>query len=556
MVPVLGVYFDSLSEDDNAGIRRCGMQEDPRSKLAFRGSPPPSAISMIMKMHPIEQKYIPGALPINGYIAYIFALRAMKAFSYISQFHSRECSIRIQPIDSSTTRTTPQDLTSGPSTVFTPSGDPVQTDVSTILGMTAATMACAPAQGFLATMMSPVIGVYSMNLGLSSPLPHGKGHLFPYFQHMVLPDREFVANVFSRLFFKSLGDTPENCAKLWARLRIGFRSLAITEVGQAMSHAFMGIQLAENSQSRVSFIIDAGVYHGFVITGDVTIILNGIVRNPSEPVDLALDYSALNVKNAKIVEMIQLVKSEVDMDGSQLYEVTKDNFKSSRALVRYLLAIKKDFPPAKMDKIVKIAQGLPYGENFLVPNAENLSKILSYIQTGEEALIGDSPCYLGNGSFLSESRVARALLCFGPLSPSISFATPRDQIFIIPSSSATSDPNMIEKGGKRSLQYLPFKLVSHQTSTNQWDKVFNSGRIMIPNARKGKTEFSDRSKSDGTFDNEPFLDIYGKIKMICNIKRAEGGDRKRRIGDPESEENLVRKRARKNQDDDEDAMLV
>jgi hypothetical protein len=373
---------------------------------------------------------------------------------------------------------------------------------------------------------------------------------------MVLPDREFTANVFSRLFFRALANTPDNCARLWVRLRTGFRALAITEVGQAMSHAFMGIQLAENSQSRISFIIDAGVYHGFVLSGDITIILNGIIRNPLEPADLSLEFALLNVKNAKIVEMIQIVKSEVDMDGSFLYEVSKDTLSTSRGLVRFLLSIKKDFPEGKMNTIVKIAQEVPYGDAFLSPSSANLIKALSYIHSGEEALIGDLPVYLGNGSFLSESRVARALLIFGPLAPSISFASARDRLFTLPSSNASVDPNLVEKDKKRLLQYLPYKLVSHQTAVNQWEKVFSSGKIYVPNARKGKDEFSDRTKCDGVYDNTPFLEIYGKVRAIANIMRAGGENRKRKLGGPDNEEDLGRKKQRKAQDDDEDAMLI
>lgn len=554
-VPTMGVCFNQLSEEQSQTLRSYGLQEDPKTKFSYRGSPQPHELSAILNMHPNEQRFIPGAIPFNGYLAYTFALRAMKLFSFISQFSQRRSlPMRIPPLDSSTPAQTPYNCLEEGVKLYSASGDEEQVDLRSVIGAQNENVTVSVSQGFIASKLTTYDGIYDRSLNLESTTPRGNGLLFPYFEHMVLPDREFAANVFSRLFFKSLGDTFEACSRLWIRLRLGFRSLAITSAGQAISHAFMGIQLAENSQSTITFIIDNGIYHGFILTGEITIIHNGITHRPDTPADIAIGYAALNTRNAKLVEIVQIIQSERDMAGRPLYPVDMEELRSSYGLFRKYHDLKKgSFPEEKLGNIVKIIKEVPLGDTYLEPSAPNLIEALSYISTGSITKLEGKNIYLGNGAFTSDSRTAIALLIFGPLVPSINFGIAKDNMIVFPSPTAT-DANLVETEGKRAFPYFGMKLVSHQTAVNQYEKMFSSGKLFIPNGRKGKEEFTDRSKSDGIYGGTPFIDLYQKVKEIVNIKRAGTGPRKRKIGET-SEEGGSRK-ARRMEDDNEDAMLL
>lgn len=551
----MGVSFHSLNDEQSQTLKSYGLLEDPKIKFTYRGSPTPHVLSSILQFHPNEQRYIPGAVPFNGYLAYVFALRAMKLFSYISQFSRRKAiPIRLPPIDSSTPRTTPYNCIDGPVTLYSASGDQEQVDLTTIIGAKDENMIVSASQAFVASRLTNHDVIYNTSIALDEAVPDGKGILFPYFENMVQPDREFAANVFSRLFFRCLGDTLESCSRLWIRLRIGFRSLAITSAGQAISHAFMGIQLAENSQSKITFVIDHGIYHGFILTGDITVIHNGATHTGDEPKELQKSFSSLDVKAQKILEIIQIIRSEVDISGRHLYPVSLEEISSSYKIFRKYHELRvASFPQDKLVAIMKLAQDIPFGDTYLEPSPSNLQMALDYISNGRIDTLENKNIYLKNGAFTSELRIPIAMLIFGPLVPSINYGMAKDNTITIPSPESI-DINLVEKDGKRSLPYLAYKLVSHQTAVNQYDMLFSKGKFMIPNGRKGKAEFTDRNKCDGDYGGTSFLSLYQRVKEIVNTKRAGSGPRKRKIG--EANEGEGSKRQRRFEEDDNDAMLI
>jgi len=557
-VPTMSVSFNNLNDEVVGQIKEMGMLEDPKTKFTFRGSPGHNELSKLLKLHPNEKEYIPGGVPINGYIAYIFCLRAMKLFSFMSEVYQvNQHSVRVcrNDLEDDTGLTNMEHPDAFFSNLM--DGEVVHCNMqAAIRDDDKKKHVLYGAIGFLATPLTKNSGIFDRSITSEYKFEKGQsGLLFPYFQHMVLTDKDFTATVFSRLFFKCLGNDYASCGRLWGRIRHGLRSLAVTQAGQAISHAFMGINLAENSQSCVRFIIDNGVYHGFVLLGSFRVILSGTTLENVGYEDLNIAMRVLQVKEKRLQEIVNIIRSKVDDDGDIVYNITIESIKTSRRFANVFQSLDEDlFDDEELKDITDKISDVSFGESYPVVNLASLTHAFNHILTGNDDILQDYPYYLQGGYFRAKDRVSKALGIFGPLAPSFNFGTRQEMKIVFPNALANDNNMTLKEDGKRQVPLLPYKLVPVRTAVIQTDAMLSKGTLFIPDGRKGKTEFSNATKRDGQIHGDDLVKIYNLLKSLVNMKRASGDQRKRKL--EENDSGKKGKRARNDEAMDLDADLI
>lgn len=554
--PTCAVSFSTLSEDQRAVIQGFGMIEDPKTPRTFRGSPSAKNVVNLLRMDPSERNYIPGGIPLNGMLAYHACLKAMQVFQFMSHYYDQTSSTNLFTKDdiNSADRSFSADqlhhflVAGGRGTVQANLSEALSTEAQTT------TQIIASSAFPVVLPITAIFGFHDMHLKLDAALEGiPSGAVFPYFKHMVEPDKIMTATVFQRLFFRCLAGTIENCGRAWGRIRVGLRSLALTDAGQALSHAFLGISFAENSQSGIRFIIDNGVYHGFVLSGTFNAIINGVVYH-SVPTDtLISEFKKLDKSNKAKADLIALIRLKMNTESEVRYNFTIDDLSTSRRTLRTLQALDFElFTPDENTLITKLANEISFGDRYLEVNKTNLLIAFDHILTGEDTALTPHPAFIQDGYFRTNTRVSNALGIFGPLAPLFNFGSKNDKEITFPSATAREDNNMLQVDGKRSLPFLPYKLVPLRHAVQLTEQFLSSGKLFIPQGKsqkpsaKGKEklvkeEFSDATKRDGLITGNELVELYQKMKACVNLKRAMGEGRKRKLGNENSGERGIKK---------------
>jgi hypothetical protein len=557
----MAVSFDNLDEGQVTEIKGMGLLEDPKMKFTFRGSPSPTNMSKILTMHPSERNYIPGGVPFNGYVAYIYCVKAMHLFSYMSQAYSQEASqVRYNDVefhDGALYRK----VTDTGIDLQTVMGDAVLSKVlkKGEIGNSKFDTVIQQTPGFLAIPLTDIRSIPTSFISFKGRPTGTQGILCPYFKFMVEPDKIQTASIFSRLFFRCLGSNMKHCGNLWARIRLGLRSLALTEAGQALSHAFTGIQLAENSQSGIQFIVDNGSYHGFIILGRINLILNGQVLPSIPEAELYVEFQRLNMSDKSKQDILQIIHTPTTPDGTQIYHASIDDMSSSRKTMELLHSLNQEvFTPEQRKEISRLVDQLSFGHKYAEVNRVNLLACFDYILTGEPGILSAYGTYLTGGYGWVSDRVAVAFGIFGPLAPLFNYGQKKEKQISFPGIDAKEDNNMKMVDGKRGLPLLSYRLVPVRHAVQMTDHMLSSGVLFIPHGKKigkDKISYTDASKYDGKIDGDPMVEIYLKMKACVNLKRQMGGNRKRKL-DRSEEEKSKKKSKKGHAQDDEDAMLL
>lgn len=516
-----GIFtFDSLSEDQKASLRAMGLTEDISSKNTFTGSPSAADLNAIYSLGPVDPRFSPGSVPADGYLAYMYGLKAMGIFSNFSRKWVNDGGSWMMTKDADE---------------MAESGFEVTRDS---IEQAAVTFKHAPVGQYTHSYSGPLREiVYPGNSSksivpaiirpsalISQWSPDGN-YLFPYFHGMITPNKDLIWNVFGRVFFKGLSDSAEKATKIAVKLRGGFRKLSSTRAGMAMVHAFKGIDLAIASHSAIAFLIESGVYHGFVLTGSLRVIFYNSVIEPMSAEALIAAVKKLDRKARVLGEIVNVLNSPLNDSGMPIYSFTIDSINTSRKFISAYSSIAMEHLGSSLftDTLAELVDEMFWGDNFFSPDQTKIMNFLRYVATGEESHIDIYPSYLAGGFFKNTSRIAKGLAIFGPKVPSLSYGTARDQVFSIPKEINAQDPNITEVDGTRPLRYLPFSLVAIQAGLTQWQSLFSTGQIRIPNGRKGKVEFTNAKQVYLQIGGNPAFNIaYNLIKDHSRAVRATG----------------------------------
>jgi hypothetical protein len=367
-----------------------------------------------------------------------------------------------------------------------------------------------------------------------------KGACFPYFDQMVNPDKDFLVMTFRHFFLKLLGNDPTKAIAVWKMLKSGLRNLAVFPAGQAISHAFMGIQLSADTGTAITFLVSNGAYHGFVLQrfgDDFRIQAHGKEITAATRVEIQNMLGSVNKHEAHLTAILRLLNEPTRIVGGEqvkVYDFKMTDIDTSRKLVSTWGSIDRDvFTRQTFDEDIhnEISE-LTFGDVFPQITQALILRFLEFVETGNNALLNDHPAYLGEGYYKEKGRVEVGLGIFGNRAPTISYGARTDRLISLPRRAAENDPNLLvdQNTGKRSLEYLPFKEESIINARNQWNALFANGEIRIPHGRAQKNEFTNRKITKLIIGQSPYFEqAYNRMKNYSDFIRGEiqGGKRRR-----------------------------
>jgi hypothetical protein len=363
----------------------------------------------------------------------------------------------------------------------------------------------------------------------------GGGHLFPYFTGMLVPDKDYTSHVFGRLFNRCLGASEETARRVSMRIRSGLRNLSHTRAGMIISHAYMGIEVSQQAQAPITFIIDNNSYHGFVLHTKKPVFHYGFQHTSQDARELGLQLQKLNQHDQALGEILSIINAPVNADGTPIYKHTKAQICSSRGLANAMRLLNPDVfvSTSWKDDLRKAFERVSFGDSFAPPSEKSILAFLSFVKTGDDNVLREFPAMITGRLIEERDRISFGLGIFGPKVPSLNYGEPsRCQTWILPNV-GSNDPNMaVGSDGKKPLRFLPFKLESYSLGVQQWRTLCSSGKFMIPNARKGRNEFTDGRAVAFRIGSDPsFTEAYSSLKVICSAMKDVNGKKRKRNDD-------------------------
>jgi hypothetical protein len=534
--PVASFIYNALSDAQQEKLRGFGMNPEPSRTQVWTGSPLLENIADMFSFGCVDGRVSPGTVSADGFLSYSYAIKGMMFYSEVSHVAAvNHSSIIMNPTGESfdiTTNKQSELCRLGSQHIF-------KSDLTHFIGNSADFI-----RGNTGVVKQIIAGwdntkaITGCLSGLDGHQLRQGGLFFPYFNHMLTPDRDYTSHVFGSLFLKCLGTDSVVCSRVWRRIRSGLRSIAHTRAGCIFSHAYLGIELSRNAGVPITFIYETGIYHGFTLHGDIEAHHYSTVHKALSQEELVKEVESVNEHDRSLGGILLILNSPLKSDGMPMYLFSMEDIKTSRRLARTLrsvdfdLFISTDYKLKLKDLFTKLS----FGDTFAPINQKSVIDFLSFVSSGEERLLDGYGAIITVRLIESKDRISYALGMFGHKAPSLNYGD-KGITFTIPREINATDPNLnVPNGGSRSLKFLPFKTVSHAQAVSQWQNLFSKGKFTIPNGRKGKTEFTDSREISLKVGSDPQFSLcYQMIKDISAGMRDGAGKKRRRDDDGEGE---------------------
>jgi hypothetical protein len=554
-VPLLGAYFPNAGNEEAVEqLRQLGMRKSPGSQI-YTGNPSARNFSALLQLGATVGRYNPGSLGIDAYYAYLSMTRALCAFTCFSQVLNINAGLNFLGQDSNT-QSGENAMGLDVTCVGGGTSIGVYTDGIAELSMTRwnrdTTIVTTPFSSEREHGLVPAITTIS-EPKLSS---EKEGIVFPYFQNMVLPDKNSAWHIFKQFFSNTLSQDLETRRILMKKIRTGHRQLALFPAGMALSHAFLGISLAIEAHAEMTLIIEHSSYQGFVLQADdLKVIFDGKVIEPLEKADVLEEIADLGTHGKKLIELLAVINSISQIVGSgrtakviPRFSYKIEDISSSRKLVNVLRNISNEDWTAKSEQIISLTDDLKFGDKYAPQSFDSLKVFLEYMKTGDNELLREHPAWIGGGYVADRSRVAIGLGIFGVTAPSLAYGPRNGVTFSLPKDCNAPDPNvLVQSDGKRLLPYLPFQSSAIKKAVTEWNLVFSDGQLRFDRPRKGKKEFVDTSGVSLKISGDPaFSLVYQLVKEVAAETRRgrSAGGKKRTAGDADITESRAFKQAK------------
>jgi len=551
--PVMSANFPNATDEQIAELQTYGLVRDTLTKT-FKGSPSSRNMSKIFGLGPVQGRFNPGTVSPDGYLAYMSLLRGLSIFTSVTTKSEHGCGINL--VVKSRQITEGRDAMNF--TIMSTGGleytvDKEDDNSCMDLEASISRVVVAPMSD-----MGPA-GLNFVSTGISSVKIQSQeeGFCFPYFQGMVLPDKNIAWHIFEQLFSNCIAENPDTARIILSKIRAGSRQLALFPAGQALAHAYLGIKLALQSCASMSLIVESGNYQGFVLqTEGIKVSFEGSVYEALDVDGLVKEIADLSAHDKKLVEIVAVINSITQIVGTgrtakvvPKYAITVDDVKTSRKLASIIYGLTDQEFEERKEKILDITDDLQYGDKFPQVSSDNLRVFLQFVATGDMTLIINYPAYIGFRFLAGRSRVPIGLGIYGPKAPSLNYG-PRDGVvFNMPKDHLAQDHNVIvQADGTRLLKYLPFAMVSTKTACQQWDSLFLSGEFRFPKPRKNRKEFIDSRSISFQINGDPvYSEIYRLIKEQSSRDRlaTSSKGKKRAAGDEDISEGKSAKKSKK-----------
>lgn len=536
--PTALFQFPSVTDEMTAKLKSYGLQIDTGRKNTFSGSPSFDHLKEIHKLGPMEGRYTPGYASIQAYTAWMFLQKAMLVYSMMSHAGNNHGG----PVCNVSWGLPIGNVTGG------------EMDIG-YLGSKGSLKLASPSgelKGLYAYGTAPVATPIDKTKRIAfAPLTREsrvetEGVIFPYFKGMSLPDKDVIIHVFSQRFISMLGSSPEDCATLWGIVRPGIRSLSNLESGMALAHAYTGIEQSMQNALPISFIIESGMYHGFILHGDFEVMKYSSKFVSVSGEILTTYLQEIGNQEALVRELINIVQTPTDAEGNQLYHLSAATCRRSRTLYHALQSYDDVAIGDRIARVHEIVDKLLFADSFPGISISSILDFLRFMNTGDETILDKYPANLQSGYYRMRGRVFVGLSIFGTRAPTMNWSD-KGRTFTIPGDSSQDANLVVQADGKRLLHYIPFNIVPVRNAAAQWNKLFNSGSFTIEAGRKGKAEFTNTINVKFQIGSEPgFSSAYQTIKDIVNSSRATRAiGKKRRMDDDEETETRSAKKGKK-----------
>jgi len=273
---------------------------------------------------------------------------------------------------------------------------------------------------------------YNFNIPETNILPWG-GLWFPYISDLALHDMETVPDVISRFFMGCLGDTVEDIAEIFSRIKSAWGNLGKTEWGKRMSHLYRCIELAIGAQAVVKIRFD-DVYSGAAILGSNFTI--SVVKQEYRPgsVDQLRDAIGGTGSNIMLLRQVAAI-CKVNVDDIAEFSELKTLWAIRMFMKGYVLT--EDHRKAIIEKL----RFFRSSHQSWAPSVFNFNKAAELMSDGHN--LSDYPAEaeipLHASMMFNYEKKEVIWSCFGGVAPS--FRVPGGSVYDL-----TSAQNVVKRG--------------------------------------------------------------------------------------------------------------
>lgn len=362
--------------------------------------------------------------------------------------------------------------------------------------------------------------------------PKKPGCVFPYFDGLLEPSKEFSQGVFFRYFSSCFSDSLEEMVQMMPILRAGFRALSVSPAGRALSHALFGVQSMFETGALVRFLFSGTVYQGFVLTGDFKVLNKGRVVDPVGSKELAQEIKALDKHRIALEHLVEIL-SGTELKIGNVKKISMDNVATSRQLA-YEFQIRRVSVDGLFSSSAKQYVGqLQYNDTFWSITESNVTLAVKAMMRNGDL---DGPFHCTWENLVSEDPIRRALAVFGRTAPSLVAGSRTIQI----SPPGKTCPLIVEKDEKKRLMpYIPIYEKGIVPATADWRFLQTKHQMkLIASQKKVGGEiigYADRSKDVCIVGGKDMLKFYEVIREFAYANQLEGRVTKRKDRDDDAD---------------------
>jgi len=356
------------------------------------------------------------------------------------------------------------------------------------------------------------------------------GLVFPYFDGLVLPDKTGPIRFVLSHFANILGSDGAKSAEASHHLLQGWKSVASTASGMALSHVILCLDLALQSGACPALIQSPDkVYQGFVLVGAAFAIQKGPrVYLPEDKAELRKQLADVDTHGAamrKIVDIINTYK-EGTGDDAEPYDFRPSVITLPRQLHNIMRKI--SFKPEDTKEIRKNLKLLSFEQQYWNPkdtlHVERAIKKMS----SEDFPDSSWPISYKTQVMFSTNRFQSILSSFGSLAPSLSLTSGSAVPLFKTKGKSTLTKT---EGGRLILPEIPIFTRPVEECAIAWKKVFSDHQLYVKYKRN--REGIDGAAKVVRPESDDGQSLFSVLMLSLPVK-SDG--RKRKLDDSEEGE--------------------
>jgi len=357
------------------------------------------------------------------------------------------------------------------------------------------------------------------------------GFLFPYFDGMLEPSRDYAFQQFVNYFSKCIANSEQDMCQLLTVLRPGFRSLYTTPQGQEISHIMYGIDMACKSGAKLHPFVSNRQYLGFALTSsdsDFKLFTGSQIRTSIPAKELSILVMELDRHRAAIDEIRELLLTLSD-DIPDIDTLSS----SSRILAKTVYGI--TLTTEQKDVITELLNKTSFGDVYMEFNTTNIIRALNLMASNSWDW-PEAPYYLKGGIVHSDDLMVRVLASFGTRAPIVNSISGENMSFDL------RQPPPVNLEGETSIRYLPIASGSITQAAASYRRILQNRALHIAIGRKGKSEWSNvKDKTIVGKGDTNFRPLYDAIRALANSAPTTGPRGVKRANEAEDPSRKKRK---------------